>query len=386
MSHKRTLFTALALAALVTTTVQAATIRVARDGSGDFTIVPEAVLAAASGDTILIGPGVYPEVQVFDTPGGPVAYVAEVEVAELTIIGAGRDEVVLGPESPATDLQGGPGGIVTSVTGNIRVRGVTVRNTHAGVWGNDAWIDVRDSRFVGNYRGVAMTMTGAGTIKNCEFVSNESRGVVVFNSRGGSGSQVEDSAFIDNAIGVDFQPSGCSVRNSTFERGFGGVQVSFGGSADIRDCTFTGMITVGVGLLGGSQAYLYDNVFQPDMPQNIIVTGRLVGSGNELLGGTFATLRVIGTDTVLDFRGNHILNAGGWSVDARSSAGPPGTTHDLSGNYWGTTDTDQIDEWIQDRADEPVANFVVVNYLPLAEQPISEQTSSFGRFKARFRQ
>ena len=46
----------------VASTAQARTWRVARDGSGDFMIVAEAVEAAASGDTISIAPGVYPEV------------------------------------------------------------------------------------------------------------------------------------------------------------------------------------------------------------------------------------------------------------------------------------------------------------------------------------
>ena len=166
--------------------------------------------------------------------------------------------------------------------------------------------------------------------------------------------------------------------------GFVGVQISFGGSADVRDCTFSGMVSVGVNV-SNSAGYLYDNWFESNMPLNVAVGGLLVGSGNELQGGTVASLRINGLQSLLEFHENHILNGGGWSVQARFSAGPPLIIHDLSGNYWGTTDTDQIDAWIEDRFDNPTVNYVVVDYLPLAEGPISNEPSSFGSFKARFK-
>ena len=62
--------------------------------------------------------------------------------------------------------------------------------------------------------------------------------------------------------------------------------------------------------------------------------------------------------------------------------GVPIVTQDLSGNYWGTTDTTQLDEWIYDRNDDEVVNFVYVDYLPIAEVPIKTESMSFGSFKA----
>lgn len=363
-----------------------ATIRVARDGSADFTVVPEAVSAAAAGDTVRIAPGVYPEVLPFETPGGITEYVAEVEVSELTILGDDRDSVILGPATPAADLDDGPGGIVTSTTGNVRVRGVTVRNLHAGVWGNDAWIDVEDCRFVGNHFGVAATLTGPAMVRNCEFVANASKGVLVYSSRGGAGALVEDCRFVDNLYGVDFQPLNCKLRDCSFEGGVAGAQVSFAGSAIVRNCSFSGILSVGFGILGGSQAYLYDNVFEADMYFNVVVVGLLVGSRNELKGGTTVTLRIPSDFSVLDFHENHILNAGGLSVEAYSNTGPPLRTHDLSRNYWGTTDTEQIDAWIRDRHDDPDFNYIIVDYQPLAEQPIPTESTTFGELKARYGQ
>ena len=50
--------------------IRAATIWVAKDGTGDFEIVADAVEAAASGDTIRIRAGVYPETRVYQFAGG----------------------------------------------------------------------------------------------------------------------------------------------------------------------------------------------------------------------------------------------------------------------------------------------------------------------------
>ena len=48
---------------------QAATWTVEKDGSGDFTVIQDAVNAASGGDTILIGPGRYAETRPFSLPG-----------------------------------------------------------------------------------------------------------------------------------------------------------------------------------------------------------------------------------------------------------------------------------------------------------------------------
>jgi Right handed beta helix region len=271
----------------VSTLASAATIRVAQDGSGDFTLVADGVLAAASGDTVTIGPGVYPELRFFNTPIGPVEFVALVDVSELTIIGDSRDTVILGPEPTGGSVEFDPAGIATSVAGNVRVQGVTLRNVYAGVQGAGTWIEAADCRFVGNYFGVQAVLDGFAAVRNCEFLQSESTGIVVFRVSGGTGALVEGCQFIDNIGGIDFQPAGCEVRDSRFKGGIVGVQVSFGGVGRVERCTFDGMLNIGVGIVGGSQGFVYDCTFLPTMAANVNLSGRLVGSGNELLGGTW---------------------------------------------------------------------------------------------------
>lgn len=188
------------------------------------------------------------------------------------------------------------------------------------------------------------------TVTDCVFQGQEDAGVMVYSVSGGTGALVERCAFVDNFFGIDFQPLNCVARNSTFQGNDVALQVSFGGSGLIEDCTFAGPGSYGIAGPGGVQLTVLDNVFNSDLGANIWVEGYLYGTGNNLGGGTFATLWFNRSSTI-DFHGNHILNAGGWSV--RASSGPEPIKHfDLSNNYWGTTDTDQLDEWIYAASNE----------------------------------
>ena len=80
----------------------ARTWHVEKDGTGDYTMIQDAVDHAASGDTILIGPGRFEEKRPY-TSYPPTTdkwtfdvYVA-VTVSELTIIGSGADQTIIGP-------------------------------------------------------------------------------------------------------------------------------------------------------------------------------------------------------------------------------------------------------------------------------------------------
>ena len=376
----RVLLLVFAAGVLTSTAADATTWRVARDGTGDFMTVGVAVDAAASGDTISIAPGIYPETPEYQTPSRLVNAIAYVLQSELTIIGDDRDTVILGGDTQAPNRELGPTGFAVA-TGSIRLRGVTVRNSASGIDANGEWVDVEDCRFVGGWQGVRNTLTGMVTVRDCVFEGHEDAGVMVYEVRGATGAIVENCEFVGNGLGIDFQPRNCIVLDSSFSGGIVGVQVSFGGSGQIERCTFAGQGNYGVVGTGGSQVFLSDCVFDSDMGVNVQVEGYLEGSGNDLAGGTWATLEFTRLSTII-FHGNHILNAGGWSV--RAISGPePIKYFDLSGNYWGTTDTAQMDEWIYDRNDRETY-WAIVDYLPLAGQPIPTGESSMGRLKARF--
>ncbi len=78
--------------------VGAATWSVERDGTGDFTVIQDAVDAAESGDTILIGPGRYPETSDFDYYYNQTVQSCIKLEKSLAIIGAGKDQTFIGPD------------------------------------------------------------------------------------------------------------------------------------------------------------------------------------------------------------------------------------------------------------------------------------------------
>lgn len=368
----------LLLCGLTPGTVHAATIRVAQDGSGDYEVIYDAVAAAASGDTISIAPGEYTETRSHTFLGGILQVIAAVLQDELTIIGDDVATVLIGkatpPPNPDLNLYYG-----LAATGNLRVSGVTIRNLKRGVDTAADWATVESCRFVGNFIGVSAQVTDHVEIRDCQFLEQDGAGIVLFRGRGATGDVITDCSFIDNDIGPDVQTQDAVIERCTMEGGNVGMQVSLGGIATVRECHFDGM-SVGFAVVN-AQTYMYDCEFEANMSSNVTVTGLLAGSGNELKGGSFRTLG-FSKPSVSQFHGNHIINGGGWSVHTASRFQPLETL-DLSRNYWGTTDTDQLDEWIWDHDDDSREIFIV-DYSPLIGLPIPTESTSFGELKARY--
>ncbi len=56
----------------------------------------------------------------------------------------------------------------------------------------------------------------------------------------------------------------------------------------------------------------------------------------------------------------------------------------LENNYWGTTDTALIDQWIYDGNDNENVD-VFIDYLPLADGPVQTESTTWGAVKTLFR-
>lgn len=114
---------------------------------------------------------------------------------------------------------------------------------------------------------------------------------------------------------------------------------------------------------------------------NLALDGRATvsGSGNVFGGGTFATIYDVNS-SFTNFHGNHILNAGGYSVKLAAFIYSPVTYLDLTSNYWETSDADQIAQWIWDGNDDPNIK-AVVNYQPFSGGPVATGSKSWGEVK-----
>ena len=263
---------------------------------------------------------------------------------------------------------------------------MTVRNSAAGIDANGVWVDVADCRFVGGSQGVTGVVSGMTTVRDSHFEDHEDAGVMVFEVRGATGALVENCTFLGNGYGIDFQPANCIVRDSSFDgdngKGAVGVQVSFGGAGLIERCTFRAIRNVGVGATGGSQIHMYDWRIRAGHRQQCVdrrAAGRIPKSPWRWLVGD------LGIHEALHHRLPRESHTQCRRVlSTRRFLGPnPSSISDLSDNYWGMTSTEQLDEWIHDHYDNPTRWFAVVDYLPLADEPIPTDESSIGRLKTR---
>jgi Right handed beta helix region len=369
---------------LIAPATEAATIRVAIDGSGDFTVLGPAISSAASGDTISIAAGIYDQTTTIFPSGSPVEVMGRVTVSRLTVIGDDRNSVIIGPATPASNLELGPTGIVTVLNVDLTVKNVTIRNLSDGVSSNGSRVLVENCSFDGNFQGVDSAAILETTIRESTFANQEDVGIVVFNSLSGRNVLVENCSFDGNFGGIDVQVPGSVVNNCSFQGGRVGFQVSLGGEATVNNCTFENIENVGVAVTNFSDVQLYGNTFTPPMGECIVVIGGLSGSDNELLGGSFATIRISWL-SVVNFFNNHILNGGGYSILAQGGISPPNQIMDFSNNYWGTVDPSQIDAWIWDTNDDPFVR-VEIDYTPFIDQPVEVESTSFGEIKARYGQ
>jgi len=117
------------LACFGPSTVLARTWYVEQDGTGDWVSIQAAFEASASGDTILIGPGVYSNTHDDPYSRPVVAYLGDHK--DLVIQGASREEVTIGP-SVFTDQCTG----LYLSTGSTRLSNLTFRNCFGAIKGS----------------------------------------------------------------------------------------------------------------------------------------------------------------------------------------------------------------------------------------------------------
>ena len=364
----------------------AATIRVARDGSGDYASLFDALAAAQDGDTVSVGPGEYTETQIIN-PSGSYEFesMGLISASNVAVIGDDRDGVLIGPSVPPPVLNSsgilGPGANLGAI--GVTFSNLTFRNLSRAIWDSDGAISVDRCRFTGNYWGVVQVGLGECVISNSEFVGNLNVGIIAFRGFGSRSLTIENCTFVDTFEAMQIQNPQTTVSNCTFSGGSLGITSALGGQVIVQDCTFTDIIARGVHISDGTVMWLYNNIFQGEMEYNVFVAGgALLGGGNLLSGGSVVTL-LLGNPDYLDFWGNHILNGGGLSVDAGNGIQNPRTLS-LESNWWGTGDAAQIEDWIDHAPDDPTRNGLTIDYLPFYGGPVPTEESSIGQLKGKF--
>ena len=361
----------------------ATTWHVEKDGSGDFTVIQDALNSCTSGDTVIVGPGRYTEHAPFDYGAITADTYVVVDTPNITLRGTDRDGVIVGPPVFTKINSNEPQGIATSQqAGGLKVENLTVENVVDGIRFETA-ADATDC-----------------VIRDCE------SGLVVITSTNHTFTRCEVYDCPKLSMGCYVQGNQIVLDQCHFEayvpfpgaQSPGGVEISAAHNVQVSDCSFLGdaflkfqMSTDGTiqnntfdsGLIEilDSSANLVGNIMGRSPLDNVFFAGNILNATKNVFGGgEDATLFLSGNSVVM--HDNHILNAGSLSVQI-NNYDSPNYTLDLTNNWWGTADSTQIAAWIRDVHDDPKYN-IEVKFVPFADQPLPAQSTSFGGLKAKF--
>ncbi|HPD73302.1 MAG TPA: right-handed parallel beta-helix repeat-containing protein [Candidatus Krumholzibacteria bacterium] len=341
---------------LLSAASSATTWHVAQDGSGDFSVIQDAVDAASPGDTIWIHAGRYTErTSNYDVWGDGSNY-AEVHVAitvdDLTLIGDGRDATIIGPTeypSPPYDQYYGIC-VAASNISSFAVRDLAVETAYNGILAGRGSVDIQRCRFERTpIDGVTIYTASGCTIVDCSFVDLVGTGVT---SWWPSEDIVISNCEFDDCDANYFVTSqNVLVEECVFTGGVVSLNFQQGTSGEVTGCEISGYENYGF----AAQASAVVSVTSTNIVGGVggvYVSGSSVVIDDSTISGQWGgNLEIAGGGT-LEVHNSNIINGGGWSVLCRN-AGTSDCHLDMTNNYWGTDLQQQIEEWISDSNDVP---------------------------------
>lgn len=389
------------LAVLVILAVPAysATFRVERDGSTAYTTIQAAVDAAASGDTIMIGPGRYNEGAIVTCPGWTALVRILIRQPELTLIGAGASQTIIGPATPWTLPQGWNVGIEAGPywhSRKVHVSDMGFENMAYGINGAEApdVLTIERCRFYNNAMSVHFYAGGALTIEDSvfdqaprdyEFVIAIACGSVVID--GCQFVLADAHQWTQSAVHLESTVV-TSVTNCVFSGGDGALALVGVGSSTVQGCRFHNQTAatpyrLGCGILISASPVNVSNC-SFDLQTNalrIISSPNVTMTQSVITDATDASIQFDDIDalTVHDSvlaRGRQYTVWQWFPCDGKAASGPAHL--DMTNNDWGTTSADSIASWIHTCGR-------TVDYVPFIGQPVATESKSWGDLKATYR-
>jgi parallel beta-helix repeat protein len=395
--HRPCLFGIIVLS-LLPCAAQARTWRVERDGSGDFVVIQDAVDAASDGDVIQLGPGRFDEWRPL--AGYPNTAIYVLVEKNLSFIGAGVGETIIGPTSLSVHPQ-----TMYEVTGfrfwgasvSGSLKDLTVENCRRhGVllWDGRLEIDRCEFRDCISF-GILGRFVGGGWVRDCQFhdigghFGQGGDGLVLTApSNGVEVARCTFTNFVGNGAGAWWSCQGIDFVDCVFDGGIVGVGFTDGASGSIRNCQISNCSNFGISLLE---------------------CGTVVVEDNTVSGLDFAGIGVLYTAESLTMRQN-VVSSNTWVLyfNAQVGAGDVSNNHffrvgdtaywvfvedyypltiprtvNLENNYWGTTDTALLDQWIYDGNDNEDVD-IYVDYRPMLDGPVPTESTTWGAVKSMF--
>jgi hypothetical protein len=372
---------------------------VEKDGSGDFTVIQDAVDAASSGDTIRIGAGRWDD---YRWEQGAVVYAWVIDKS-LTFIGEGPTTTIIGNESESfPHPTNGYAFYVFSGVGVTRFSdiGFDLPNLRGhAIWSTGDRIEVDNCRFTNLLRGVFTDGIDGGFVRHSEFenvnFSNSGRGVGLYTPA--RNFVVEHCTFVECSTAVRADWSGAQdivVQHCTISGGRTGVSFVSGATGVVRNSVITGTNSWGIYVYAHGLIEIEENYIAVAPEHDavafgipyVVSLGATVSLRSNVFESSYRVMYVQGPSVQLESEGNHFLlnSSSGWYVYGGGSYSGPPVHIDLSGCWWGTTDVDYIAQRIMDGNIDPQKNYFF-DFLPIAEGPVPVQQQTWTEVKGLFR-
>lgn len=224
-------------------------------GSGNYTLIQDAINDAREGDTIFIYPGIYQESIVVDKT--------------LNILGADKENTIIDGK--------GIGNVMALESDYIRMQNLTIGNSSRDSMDNSSGIKI-DGAFI--------------TITNC-IIRNCYLGLYIKTKD----NTIEYCDIEDNSAGIYFRNTdeniirNCSIINNN---PFYGISLQHSNKNRIFSCTIEGHESLGVSIAGASNNEIYHNIFQNNQYGiRISRTAENISYGNKLYENDFIDSPVI---------------------------------------------------------------------------------------------
>ena len=335
---------------------QATTWEVAKDGSGDFMVIQEAVDAASPGDVIWIRAGRYEEfTEDFDVLGDGSVF-GDVHVGitkdDLTLRGDGQDVTIIGPavypDSPVYNFTGIT--VAGAQTTTLTIEDLAVENTNFGIYAASPSCEVRRCRFEGNVvEGIELKTFSSAVIDDCEFIASDVS-VYTFHPAANvsiSNCTVELADYSSSRGFACLNTQNVTIDACEFNGGGGAIDFQQGTTGIITNVTASGY-NLRRQVIDGASAEIYDADFEGGLWAIISNGAGVTCEDSSFRNQTYRTIYI--NDGLNRFTNCEILNGGGYSVYCNYDESSDCHT-DVTNCYWGTDSEAQIAEWIFDSND-----------------------------------
>ncbi len=387
---KRTLTALLLFAGLhAAADAGARTWRVELDGSGDFADIQPAVEAAAPGDTIHIGPGRFDTFHPITAPAWTEPTIVGVLKDNLTFIGSGRDVTILGPLTYRGAYSEKPKVFCSFGGYSARISDMTISQVEAGILWERGDLSVQGCRFYADSPecfGMQL-LTDSCQVADCSFDEpNGGMAVLVINQLGNMQLfRISDCDIVgaDYGIQVGYAATHVVIERTSISGPYWGVVIDQGSSVSIERVVVNGATDRSLLVASASAAAIRDSEFRGGIWGITAASGSTIDATGIVISETTSAALRFHLNAEATINGSHILPASGLAFDCYSYSSTP-VTIDLTGNFWGTTDSAAIAAMIHDSIDDPALHCTVL-YEPFANGPVPTESTSWGDLKASFR-